>query len=194
VTYTKLTIMPILHAEPQLYPDQLFEPDREACSQRTWWVLHTKPRQEKSLARQLHGQGIPYYLPLVQKRLRVRNRLQTSYHPLFGGYLFLLADADERLAALATQRIVRVLEVPDQNGLWCDLAQIQRLIRSGVPIVPEDRLAPGTLVEIRTGPLAGLRGKIQACASRRRFVVEVNFIHRGASILLEDFTLTPVIE
>jgi transcription antitermination factor NusG len=189
-----IDIMPILPAEPQIFPDRLFEPDRENSSQRNWWVLHTRPRQEKSLARQLHAIGIPFYLPLVQKRLRIRNRPITSHLPLFGGYLFLLADHDERVAALTTQRIVRSLEVADQNQLWCDLAQIHRLIRSGVPIVPEDRLSPGTLVEIRSGPLAGLRGKIQASASRRRFVVEVNFIHRGASILLEDFTLAPVIE
>ena len=186
--------MPILPAEPQVYPDRLFEPGKEICTERTWWVLHTRPRQEKSLARQLHAGGISYYLPLVQKRLRIRNRTLTSHHPLFGGYLFLLADPEERIKALATQRIVRSIQVSDQNQLWCDLAQIHRLIHSGVPIVPEDRLSPGTLVEIRSGPLAGLRGKIQACASRRRFVVEVNFIHRGAAVLLEDFTLAPVIE
>ncbi len=98
------------------------------------------------------------------------------------------------MAALTTQRIVRSLQVADQNQLWCDLAQIHRLIRSGCALTPEERLSPGSLVEIHSGPLAGLRGKIQTNASRRRFVVEVNFIQRGASVLLDEFVLAPVSE
>ena len=82
----------------------------------------------------------------------------------------------------------------DQKGLWRDLTQIHHLIRSGVPITPEDRLAPGQLVEIKSGPLTGLRGKILKRASEKRLVVEVDFIHRGASILLDVFTLACVAE
>jgi transcription antitermination factor NusG len=184
--------MPILGDEPQIFPDSLFEPNQDALAQRHWWVLHTKPRQEKSLARQLHVQSIPFYLPQVPKRLRIRKQTVTSYIPLFAGYCFLLAEPDERLAALGTNRIVRPLPVTDQKGLWRDLTQIYRLIGSGAPITAEDKLGPGKLVEITSGPLTGLRGKILERASQRRFMVEVDFIHKGASILLEDFTLAPV--
>jgi transcription antitermination factor NusG len=183
--------MPILPSEPQLFPDRLFE-DRDKLTHRTWWVLHTLPRQEKSLARQLHARNVPYYLPLIANRLRVRNRPVTSHLPLFTGYLFLLADPEERLAALATHRVARAIQVNDQGQLWRDLDQIHRLVLSGAAITPEDRLAPGSLVEIRSGPLAGLRGKILDRASRRRFVVEVDFIQRGASIYLDDFALAPL--
>ena len=40
-----------------------------------------------------------------------------------------------------------------------------------------------------TGPLAGLKGKILETVSRRRFVVEVDFIQRGASVVLNDYVL-----
>jgi len=186
--------MPILQAEPQVYPECLFEQARERSSDRNWWVLHTRPRQEKSVARQLHAGSMPFYLPLISRRLHMRQRVFTSYLPVFGGYVFLLAEPDERLMALATKRIVRSIPVADQDGLWHDLTQMYRLICSGAPITPEDRLSPGALVEIRSGPLAGLRGKILDKASRRRFVVEVDFIQRGASVLLDDFTLAPVMD
>src|SRR5207302_6368574 len=94
------------------------------------------------------------------RRLRVRGRIMTSHVPLFAGYVFLLGDRDERVTALATRRVVQSLEVKDQEGLWRDLRQLQRLISSGAPIKPEDRLAPGMSVEITSGPLAGLKGKI----------------------------------
>jgi transcriptional antiterminator RfaH len=185
--------MPILPAEPALLPEGLFGEDRpEGVSLRRWRVLHTRPRQEKSLARQLHQGQIPFYLPLISQRRRMRGRVLTSHVPLFSGYLFLLADREERLAALATSRVVRALEVPDQEGLWRDLRQVHRLITSGLPVTPEERLAPGMPVAIRSGPLAGLKGKILRTASGRRFVVEVDFIHRGASVELEDFTLVGI--
>src|SRR4051812_10260941 len=104
--------MPLLPQEPCVFPTQLFEePSLERCEERAWWVLHTRPRQEKSLARALHQSGIPFYLPLIARRLNVRGRSLTSHVPLFAGYLFLLADRDEYLAALATSRVVQGLVV-----------------------------------------------------------------------------------
>jgi transcriptional antiterminator RfaH len=186
--------MPILTDEPHVFPDDLFDASPDGCAGRIWWALHTRPRQEKCLARQLLASRIPFYLPLVSKRLRIRKRTFTSHQPLFASYLFLLAEPKERIAALGTNRIVRPIPVANQKGLWRDLVQIHRLICSGSPITPEGRLAPGKIVEIKSGPLAGLRGKILEHATRKRFVVEVDFIQQGASILLDDFTLTPVLE
>lgn len=184
--------MPLLPAEPETYPEDLFAADSPAAEDRLWRVLHTKPRQEKSLARQLHRHAIPHYLPLVRRRRRIRGRTLTAHIPLFPGYVFLLGDGRDRVTALATRRVVRALEVGDQERLWHDLRQLRRLIAAGAPVTPEDRLAPGSLVEVKSGPLAGLRGKILRSASGRRFVVEVDFIQRGASVMLDDFVLTPI--
>lgn len=185
--------MPILRAEPALFPECLFK-EGPALNQmgRAWWVLHVKPRQEKSLSRQLCDKRLPFYLPLVSRRSAPRGRVFTSHIPLFPGYLFLLADADERLHAQATGRVVQALPVPDQVRLWSDLRQVHRLILTGAPLTPEERLAPGMVVEVTTGALAGLRGKILRAASVRRFVVEIDFLQRGASVLLDDFALTEV--
>lgn len=182
--------MPILPAEPGLYPESLFDSEQAAqCGNRSWWVLHTKPRQEKSLARRLHEACVPFYLPLIHRRLRLRGRVLHSYVPLFSGYVFLLGSREERLVALTTHRVVSALPVGDQEQLWNDLRQISRLIATGAPITPEDKLAPGMTVEIKSGPLAGLCGKILRTASGQRFVVQVNFIQRGASVLVDDFNL-----
>jgi transcriptional antiterminator RfaH len=79
--------------------------------------------------------------------------------------------------------------VADQVGLWHDLRQVRQLIASGAPVTREERLTAGTPVEIHEGPLAGLRGTILRGASGRRFVVQVNFIQQGASVLLHDSCL-----
>jgi transcriptional antiterminator RfaH len=176
-----------------LYPDYLLSEEAIADdTEKVWWVLHTRPRQEKSLARQLYRGRIPYYLPLIPHRWRLRGRMVTSHVPLFPGYVFLFGDREERLAALMTNRVVRVLEVPAQVILRRDLQQIYRLITAGLPVTPESQLTPGVMVEITSGPLAGLRGRILRTASGQRFVVQIDFIQQGASVLLEDFTLARV--
>ncbi len=187
--------MPFLPPEPNSFPLNLFAEDNAVLrAERRWWVLHTKPRQEKSLARQLLQAQVPFYLPLIERRSLIRGRIQHSHVPLFGGYLFLLGQRDERVTALATKRVVHTLEVSDQRTLWDDLTQVHRLINTGAPITPEERLEPGAFVEITRGSLAGLKGRIVRAATGRRFVVQVNFIHRGASVLIDDFSLIAIKE
>jgi transcriptional antiterminator RfaH len=184
--------VPILAAEPDRYPAGLFDDPADPAADRAWYVLHVRPRQEKSLARHLHAAGVSYYLPAVARRCTVRNRVLTAHVPLFPGYLFLYADRDERITALASNRVVQTLDVHDQPRLWDDLRQVHRLLGTGVPVATESRLAPGTPVEITIGPLAGLHGTVVRTASGRRFVVRVDFIHQGASVLLEDCALLPL--
>jgi len=185
--------MPLLPSEPPVFPEHLFAEDMEGVmASRSWWVVHTRPRQEKSLARALRERQVSYYLPTIARCSRLRGRRLVSHIPLFPGYLFLLARPEERQTALATQRVARCLNVLDQRDLWRDLRQIYRLISTGAPLTPEDRLAVGSRVEICSGPLAGLQGVIVRTAKGRRFVVQVDFIQRGASVLLDDVDLRPL--
>jgi len=162
--------------------------------ERRWWVLHTKPRQEKLLAGHLWQTEIPFYLPLLRRTTVVRGSPLDSAIPLFPGYLFLMASTRERVEALATRRIVRCLEVACQRELWKDLSQVFRLLGSGLPVTPEEYLAPGAKVTVRSGPLAGLRGTVLREASRRRLVVRVDFIQRGVSAVVEDYMLAALNE
>jgi transcriptional antiterminator RfaH len=185
--------VPVLPPEINLFPDNLLaEPAAMKVGDRCWWVLHTKPRQEKSIARRLVTDALPFYLPLVAQRKKTRDRVICSQIPLFPGYVFLFGTRIERTHSLTTNRIANILKVAQQEDMWRDLTQVQRLIDTGAPIRPEGRLVAGTPVEITSGPLAGLKGTILKDGSRRRFLVQVDFLHQGASVLLDDFYLTPI--
>jgi transcriptional antiterminator RfaH len=184
--------MPVLAAEPSLFPDDLFDAAGDAPpASDLWHVLHTKPRQEKSLARELLRREIAYFLPVTPHRFDVRGRVVVSHMPLFPGYLFLRCDRDQLLAALSTRRVVRPLVVADQEQLTADLRQVQNLLRSGLEVTAHEFVA-GQQVEITTGPLTGFRGRIVSTASGNRFVVAVDFIQRGASVLCEGMGLRPI--
>ena len=60
------------------------------------------------------------------------------------------------------------------------------------PLAPEERLSPGTVVEIVRGPLAGLRGKVIKQGKHLRFVVEVHFLQKGARVEIEGWMLQKV--
>jgi transcription antitermination factor NusG len=181
--------MPVLAKEPTTYPESLLAGPAALETDRIWRVLHTLPRQEKALTRQLLDREIPFYLPCVPRHNRIRGKRVTAYVPLFPSYVFILANPEERHSALTTRRVLRTLDVVDQPALWRDLRQVDRLLQSDSTITPEGRLGPGVAVEIRSGPLAGLRGKIVRSVSGRRFIVAVNFIQQGASVMLDDSVL-----
>jgi transcriptional antiterminator RfaH len=185
--------VPVLPLEVSLFPEDLLSARASyVTGARVWWVIHTKPRQEKSIIRQLRKNAVPFYLPLISRRSVISGRAVISHVPLFPSYVFLFGDREERITALATGRVVRVLDVAEQQDLWRDLSQVKQLIDTGAQIRPEGRLSAGTSVEISSGPLAGLKGTILNELSRQRFVVWVDFMQQGASVLLDDLYLTPV--
>lgn len=61
-----------------------------------WVVAHLKSRQEKAFAQDLMREGIPYYLPLVEKRTRRRDngKWRKSILPLFPGYVAVAAPEE----------------------------------------------------------------------------------------------------
>jgi transcriptional antiterminator RfaH len=184
--------MPLLPLEPFVAPPTLFADDLpETAGPGRWWVLHTRPRAEKGLARQCLRRDLAFFLPLHKRQWRSRGRLFCSHVPLFPGYLFLYGDGAGRLAALETNLVARCLPVEDQARLHADLARVHRLIVAEAPLTPEERLEPGDLVDIVAGPLAGLQGKVLRRGKQLKLLVEVQFLQRGVSAEIESWMLQP---
>jgi len=180
--------MPILAPEPEILPADLFD-TRPELDERQWWVAHTLPRQEKAFARQLHDAELPFYMPCDRRRTKIRNKVVLSHVPLFAGYVFVRAVEEERLRILKTKRLARLLNVGNQEQLWQDLQRVRRMLDLGVPVTVEQRLAPGTSVTIRTGPLAGMTGTVIKSNNGFQFVVAVDFLQRGISVTLDGSSL-----
>lgn len=187
--------MPILPAEPDRYPEDLWEDGVPGPSKPDglWWCLHTKPRQEKATARELREQGVVYYLPQVVKESRTpQGRRLQSVAPLFAGYVFLYGDPRDRLAALRGNRLVNVLEVVDQDDLVRDLRQIHKMLSSGLTVSAEPAVPVGAKVRIATGPLTGIVGTVIRRGKRDQFVAVVQFLGRGATVDLQDWQVETI--
>jgi transcription antitermination factor NusG len=200
--------MPILPAEPEIYPPNLFQvitvpedqppgsSDGEAEGQDDlprWWCLHAKPRQEKAAARFLRDRRLTHYLPQVVKESRTPGgRKIRSVIPLFPSYLFFRGNRRDRLVAFVGGKLVSILEVDDQERLQHDLEQIHRMLSSGLPVVPEPEFPIGSRVRIVDGPLRGLTGTIAKRGNRDLFVVVVHMLGQGASVDLEAWQVEAI--
>jgi transcription antitermination factor NusG len=183
--------MPALAAETCLFPEQLFAeyPLDLLAEDQQWWVMRTKSRQEKSLARDLLAREIPFYLPMAKKVAKVRGKRFSSYLPFFPGYVFLYANEANRVLSLTTNRVVQLLPVREQEKLWFDLSQIHRLLESDAVLNFEPQLELGRRVRINYGSMMGLEGTLIHRRGETKFLVAVDFLQQGASLEIEDSQL-----
>lgn len=176
--------MPVLEWEPPLWPDNLLEEEfvAERPEPGRWWALHVRPRAEKMLARRLRVRRVAYYLPVHERRKAYPRRVVTSRVPLFPGYLFAYGDDADYEFLQTSREVVNALQVVEQESLLKELRSIRRLVGSGAPITAEERLEAGMPARIIKGPLAGMYGQVVQNKRGLRFVLQVQFIQRAASI------------
>jgi len=187
---------PALKSATAEYPPQ-GEPDRAWCPvdavDGRWWLVHTKPRNEKALAADLDALRIVYYLPLARVLRRYGGRTLELRIPLFPGYLFLCGGVSERYAALSTHRAANVIHVVDQEQLKGDLRQIFRATTGDEPLNVYPGIKRGRRVRVRSGPLRGLEGVVLRRRDVCRVYVAVNVLGQSAELEI-DAALLEVIE
>ena len=180
--------MPLLKRGPEIFPQALFELTE---NESPWFVAHTRSRQEKALARYLLPLRIPFYLPVTERVVRRRGRTLTSYLPLFPGYVFLRGRSVERVAALRSNLIARVLEVREQDLLSRELEELRRLQLSGASLEPAPLYAPGDPVRITDGPFRGYRGTVLQERGRLRLIVSVSMLRQSVAVELDRASVLP---
>jgi transcription antitermination factor NusG len=180
--------MPILKRETEILPGNIFDLPRDL----SWWVAHTRSRQEKALARYLCPLEIPFYGPCREQKVKRSGRTFVSYLPLFAGYVFFRGSPAQRHAALQSDLIVKVLEVSDQGLLNEELRQIRRLQEAGASLVPFSDLLPGDPVLVKEGPFKGYRGIVLRARGRLRLVVSISMLRQAVAVEFERDIVQPV--
>ena len=151
----------------------------------TWWVAHTKSRNEKALAWQLVRKEVPYFLPMSWKVRRKKGRIFRSLLPVFPGYLFFCGQEKDRLAVLKTNRAANLLEVKNQDQLVKELIPIETVLRAGQPMVPHEYLKVGQRCRVIAGPLMGMEGIIEQTPKRTKLVLQVDMLGQAASVQID---------
>lgn len=158
-----------------------------------WTVAHVKSRQEKAFAHDLARWGVPYYLPLVEKRTRRRdnNKPRKSIMPLFTGYLAFALEREQREKIYRTHRVANILEVSEQQQFVDELEQVRQVLESGAEVNLVPTFRPGEPVRVRSGPLMGLEGEVLRQKGQTQFIIRVQMFNQAVSVELDEMYMEP---
>jgi transcription antitermination factor NusG len=154
-----------------------------------WFVLRTKARQEKIIARDLDARGIGNFLPLVTCTKFYAGRRTRVELPLFPGYVFLHGDVEHAYEADRTRRIAQIIRVPDQRRLNDELRNIHFALSVEATLDPYPFLRAGVRVEVREGPFRGLQGIVEDRSRMDRLILRVDTLGHAVSLEIDGSLL-----
>jgi len=161
-------------------------------AQLPWYAVHIRMYGHEQVERILQYKGFEVFAPKYAHTRLIGGNRKTSMIPLFPGYLFCALDQRNRLGVLTVPGVINILgvgssplPVPDHEVL-----AIRRAIDSGLPFEPTRLLGPGELVEVRSGPLAGVTGVVQNYKGKYRLVITVTTLNdRAVSVEVDRETV-----
>jgi transcription antitermination factor NusG len=157
-----------------------------------WWIGHTKSRFEKTLAHKLLQQQVGYFLPLLPRVTVAGGKKRRSLIPMFPSYVFFCGTPEDRVTALSTKCLCRVLEVPEQETFVRELVAIERAMAHASELEPYPFAAVGRRCRVIGGSFEGVEGIVVAHKKRARIVLQVSMLRCGASLEVDADLLEPV--
>ncbi len=166
----------------------------EADGTPRWYAVRTRSRHEKLVRDRLAAQGIEHLLPTVYRLSQWKDRKKEVNVPLFSGYCFARFRWPDRLAVQTVSGVVGIVgggqrpePVPDE-----EINALKALMASELRYDAHPYLREGMVVEVRRGPLEGLRGILLRKAKRHRLVISIHLIQQAAAVEIDASEVVPV--
>lgn len=160
-----------------------------------WFAIRVRSNFEQRVANNLDSLGYTQYLPTYESERRWSDRFKKIQQPLFPGYVFCRLDLANRSAPVVqipgVVDIVRLgnVAVPIQDE---EIAAVQRLQHSGLPLGRWPYLSPGEWVLIEHGPLKGLEGLLVYVKGKSQLVVSISILQRSVAAEIDRQWVRPV--
>jgi len=159
-----------------------------------WFAVWTRSRHEQVVRDELTARHVESFLPTVARWSRWKDRKKKIDWPLFPGYCFARFNPDDALTVLKCNGVVSIVSfegrpapIPDQ-----ELDSIRLLVDSKLQYDPCPFLKEGSLVEVVSGPLRGVVGRLQRKSSgNARLVLSVSLIGQAVSVEVDAADVKP---
>jgi transcriptional antiterminator RfaH len=154
-----------------------------------WYVVSTKPHQEKQAELHIKQCGIECFLPLLKESKIIRRTRKTVIEPLFPGYLFARFELERHYRAVSYATGVRKIVEFGSGPVELDATMIdaikERLNDGYVTLMPV-RPVHGQVVQIKGGPLAGLQAVfMREMTDRNRVLLLLNTLGFHAKVTMD---------
>jgi transcriptional antiterminator RfaH len=161
-----------------------------------WYLVYSKPRQERLAVDNLARQGYETYLPIIRGRRRRQAQQAMAFEAMFPRYLFVhLSDQTDNWgpirSTLGVSSLVRFGELPARvpDGLIATLRS--REDELGVQQIAEPELKPGDRVRVAEGPMEGYEGIFQARSGRERVVILLDLVGKATRVQVPAAQIEP---
>ncbi len=161
-----------------------------------WFALYTKPRQEFKASLQLEGKEIEYYLPTISHIRQWSDRKKKILEPLFRGYVFIHTTEKERLLALQQSSVVRIVGfngkpscIPD----W-EIENLKKLLEKSPEVFVSTKLEIGTKVKIVDGPFKDVVGIVSKRQEEKWFCVSIELLRQTVMVRLSEESIVQILE
>ena len=165
-----------------------------------WFLVKTKPRQERRAAENLERQGVVSFCPMVNMGKISRGRRMVVEEVLFPGYLFVNFDQHKVSATSirSTRGVSQFVSFSGKRGACARGARRPRAARAALeegidsPSLPK----PGDQLEILDGPFRGLNGVFSQPDGNSRAIILIKLLNQQikASMPLRDLKLNAAAE
>ena len=162
-----------------------------------WYLVYSKPQQERLALENLERQGYQSYLPLIRNRRRRMGRYVALVEPMFPRYLFVhLSDQTDNWgpirSTIGVANLVRfgmkAAQVP------ADLIELLRAREDGegIQTLPMPEFKAGDRVRIVEGVMAGYEAIFQAKTGRERVLILLDIADKLARVEVGADDIEPV--
>jgi len=153
---------------------------------KSWYLIHTKPRQEHIARTHLERQGYTTYLPVVSQARRRSGRRIYKIEPFFPRYLFIYLDTstDNWAPIRSTKGVSTLVQFGFTPAIVPDDLVAQVKVRENGQGLHEINVSyqKGDRVHILDGPMMGYEGIFQACTGEERIIVLLDVMGKQARL------------
>ena len=158
---------------------------------KSWYLIHSKPHQERIARDQLERQGYETYLPFASVRRRRKGRSIRVIDPMFPRYLFihLSDDTDDWRPIRSTIGVSTLVRFGDSPAQIPDrlIAELhKREDTNGIQMLPDPEYRQGTRVRIAEGPMEGFEGVFQCRTGKERVLLLLEIAQKSIKIEIES--------
>lgn len=128
-----------------------------------WYVIYTKPKNEKKVADRLRLIGVEVYCPLVTLIKKWSDRKKKVQVPLFSSYVFVNLEENERDSVFQVQGVVRYLFWLGKPAVVREeeITALKEGLKETIASYEVRGIKVGDMVPIPSGPFHGREGIVK---------------------------------
>ena len=158
---------------------------------KSWYLIYSKPKEEKLAKEHLERQGYETYLPLVLGRIKKRGRTQRSIQPMFPRYLFIyLSDQTDDWgpirSTIGVSNLVKFGMAPAKVPENLIIRLKENEVDEGYHDLPSNKLKKGDQIHIIEGPFEGYEATLFSQNAEDRVVVLLNIAEKYIKVQLNQ--------